>query len=110
MLSFRAAGARNACRPKQPKKGPWRSLGFGPSNQIGAQPRSLPGADGHIWDRMGFDGRQRIIKDILWSDADLPPQSAVRSRKPFARQASEHCQTDETREFLREIGARVTES
>ena len=32
--------------------------------QTGALPQTLPGADGHIWDAMEFDGRQRIVKDF----------------------------------------------
>src|SRR5262249_50253073 len=66
--SFQAAGARNACRLKQLRKGPWRSLDFGPSTKSAPSHGVLPGADGPLWDRMGFDGRQRIIKDISWCE------------------------------------------
>lgn len=79
-VSFRAAGARNACRPKTKKNSlllAGRSVAVAQIwalYQTGAQPRCPARCGGHTWDAMGTDGGQRFVKgnyDGKWNCAQL---------------------------------------
>ena len=60
--------------------GQWRSLRPRPSLEAGALPRTLPGADGHSWDRMGKPGRQWSINHLPWDEGSMKSKWLHRRR------------------------------